>query len=147
MNNKGNFMKKSRLNLFKSTSMLISVLGVLMIVSTVLIAGYVGFNLLSSGITSGVSSGTQYDELASLKSNYTELESKFNSTKQSIFASSDTNHQEQYINAELQLIRADSAISDVESALKSGQPSEEVDKRIKNAQEKLGIAADEYNQL
>ncbi|MBF4467920.1 MAG: hypothetical protein ISP01_00805 [Methanobrevibacter arboriphilus] len=140
-------MKKSRLNLFKSTSMLISVLGVLMIVSTIIIAAYIGFSIISSEITSGVSSGSQYEELASLKANYTELESKFNSTKQVIFAGSDNTKEQAYIDAELELIRANSAISDVESALKAGKSSSDVDARIKIAKEKMTIANQAYNNL
>ncbi|WP_245634980.1 hypothetical protein [Methanobrevibacter cuticularis] len=118
-----------------------------MIVSTIVVAGYVGFNVLSSGITSKVSSGSQYDELASLRSNYTDLEAKFNSTKKTIFAGSDKNLQSKFIDAELQLVRANSAINDVESALNSGQESEEVDVRIKTAEKKLSIASEAYNTL
>ncbi|WP_297899722.1 hypothetical protein [Methanobrevibacter sp.] len=140
-------MKKSRLNLFKSTSMMISILGVLMIISTIIIAAYIGFSIISSEITSGVSSGSQYDELASLKSNYTELEAKFNSTKEVIFAGSDKTKEQQYISAELELLRANSAISDVESALKSGKSASDVDDRIKIAKEKMTIATQAYNNL
>lgn len=140
-------MKKSRFNLFRSTSMLISVLGILMIVCTIIIAIYVGFNIISTGITGEVSSGAQYDQLAQLKANYTELESKFNSTKPGIFTGNNKEKEKEFINAELELIRADSAISDVESALKSRLPSSEVDARIKIAQEKLKIAIEAYNKL
>jgi hypothetical protein len=140
-------MKRSRLNLFKSTSMLISVLGILMVASTIIVAAYIGFNVISSGITSSVSSGSQYDELASLKANYTELEGKFNSTKVRIFAGSNKTKEQQYINAELELLRAQTAISDVESALKSGKSSNEVDSRITTAKEKLTLASQVYNSL
>lgn len=140
-------MKKSRLNLFKSTSMLISVLGMLMIISTIIIAAYIGFNMISSEITSGVSSGSQYETLNSLIANFTELEGKFNSTEPSIFAGSDSAKEQEYINVELELIRADSAIDDVESALKSGKRSSDIDARIKIAQEKLSIASEAYDKL
>ena len=66
-------MKKSRLNLFKSTSMLISVLGVIMIILMIVLVAYVGFNVVSSSLTGGISSGTQYDQLADLNANYTHL--------------------------------------------------------------------------
>ncbi|MPL75363.1 hypothetical protein SDC9_21187 [bioreactor metagenome] len=118
-----------------------------MIISTIIIAAYIGFSIISSEITSGVSSGSQYDELASLKSNYTELESKFNSTKEVIFAGSDKTKEQQYISAELELLRANSAISDVESALKSGKSASDVDDRIKIAKEKMTIATQAYNNL
>ncbi len=140
-------MKKSRLGLFKSTSVLISVLGVIMIVSSIIVAAYIGFSVISSGITGEVSSGSQYDQLAQLKSNYTELESDFNSTKPGIFEGNDKSKERAYIAAELELVRANSAISDVESALKSNQPSSEVDSRIKTAEQKLKVASDAFNSL
>lgn len=118
-----------------------------MIVSTIIIAAYISFNVISSEITSGVSSGSQYEILNSLKSNYTKLEAKFNSTKPIIFSGSDKAKEQQYIDVELELLRADSAISDVESALKSGKSSSDVDTRIKTAQEKLSIASQAYNNL
>ena len=52
-------MRKSRLNLFKSTSMLISVVGIIMIISTIVVVAYVGFSMVSSGITNEISSGNQ----------------------------------------------------------------------------------------
>ena len=61
-------MRKSRLNLFKSTSMLISVVGIIMIISTIVVVAYVGFSIVSSRITNQNSSGNQYDELEQLKS-------------------------------------------------------------------------------
>lgn len=140
-------MKKSRLRLFKSTSMLISILGIVMIISTVIIAGYIGISILSSEITAGISSGPYYDKLAVLKSDHANLESEFNVTKQNIIKKSNKSGEDTYINAELQLIRAKSAIDDVESAVKSGQPSDEIDARISIAKEKLKIASNEINKL
>ena len=61
-------MRKSRLSLFKSTSMLISVVGIIMIISTIIVVAYVGYSVVSTGITNEISSGTQYDELAELSS-------------------------------------------------------------------------------
>ena len=60
-------MRKSRLSLFKSTSMMISVVGIIMIISTIIVVAYVGYSMVSSSITNEISSGTQYDELAELK--------------------------------------------------------------------------------
>lgn len=105
------------------------------------------FSEISSEITSGVSSGSQYEELASLKANYTELETKFNNTRQEIYSSSNEAKEDAFTSAQLELVRANSAIEDVESALKSGKPSEEIDKRIKTAEKKLNIANQAYNNL
>ncbi|MCL2116109.1 MAG: hypothetical protein FWH29_07800 [Methanobrevibacter sp.] len=136
-------MKKSRLRLFKSTSMMISILGIIMIVSTAIIAGYIGISILSSEITASISLDPYYDKLTVLRSNYANLESEFNATNQK----SNKTNEDEYINAQLQLIRAKSAIDDVESAIKSNQSPEEIDARINIATQKLKIASDEINKL
>ncbi len=74
-------MRKSRLSLFKSTSMMISVVGIIMVISTIIVVAYVGYSMVSSNITNEISSGTQYDELAELKAEYDNLSVKFNSVK------------------------------------------------------------------
>ena len=38
-------MRKSRLNLFKSTSMLIAVVGIIMVIATIIVVAYVGFSI------------------------------------------------------------------------------------------------------
>lgn len=77
-------MKRSRLNLFKATSMTISVLGVVMIIITVVIVAYLGFQSLSSIISSDASSGKYYEQLTDLKSDYSNLKAQFDSTKTSV---------------------------------------------------------------
>ncbi len=140
-------MRKSRLNLFKSTSMLISVVGIIMIISTIIVVAYVGFSMVSSGITNDISSGNQYDELANLKSSYSELEGKFDAAKSIYLDKGDASTMEKYNDARIELTRASSAIDNVQSALDSGKPSNEVDSRITFAQQQLQKAADAYNDL
>ena len=106
-------MKKSRLNLFKSTSMLVSILGVIMIIATIVVVAYIGFNMVSSGITTGISSGNQYDELSQLKSNYSALESQFNNSQSSL-------DNTKYDDIKLELTRSSGDIDDVDSALAAG---------------------------
>ena len=140
-------MKKSRLGLFKSTSMLISVLGVIMIIATVAAVAYVGFSVVSSSLTGGISSGTQYDQLAELKSNYTALEAQFNDTGNKIYAMDNITLDREYVNAQVELVRAQNDLSDVESALSMGKPASEVDERLQLARDDLKIAHEEYNSL
>ena len=139
-------MKKSRLSLFKSTSMLISVVGIIMVISTIIVVAYVGYSMVSSGITNEISSGTQYDELAELKSSYNNLSVKFDSIKATYYAGGADDVQT-YNNAKIELTRADSAIQNVQSALDAGIPSNEVDSRIGFAKEKLEAAYNAYNSL
>ena len=140
-------MRKSRLNLFKSTSMLISVLGVIMIIATVAAIAYVGFSLVSSNLTGGISSGTQYDELAQLKSNYTALEAQFNDTGTKIYLMDNITLEREFVNAQVELVRVQNDLSDVESALAMKKPSSEVEKRLQQANEDLKIAQEAYNSL
>ena len=140
-------MKKSRLNLFKSTSMLISVLGVIMIIATVAAIAYVGFSLVSSSLTGGISSGTQYDQLAELKSNCSDLEALYNDTGNKIYAMDNITLEREFVNAQVELVRVQNDISDVESALSMGKPASEVDARLQQAKDDLKIAQEAYNSL
>ena len=139
-------MRKSRLSLFKSTSMMISVVGIIMIISTIIVVAYVGFSVVNESITNGISSGNQYDQLAELKSQYSELEGKFEAIK-STYYEGGTSSIEKYNNAKLQLTRAKAAIDNVQSALEAGKPSNEVDSRIEFAKEKLQAARVAYENL
>ncbi len=139
-------MRKSRLSLFKSTSMLISVVGIIMIISTIIVVAYVGYSMVSSGITNEISSGNQYDELAELKSSYSDLSMKFDSVKATFYAGTADDIQT-YNAAKIELSRANSAIENVQSALDAGKPSNEVDSRISFAKEKLEAANNAYNNL
>ncbi|WP_405294955.1 hypothetical protein [Methanobrevibacter sp.] len=139
-------MRKSRLSLFKSTSMLISVVGIIMIISTIIVVAYVGYSIVSSGITNEISSGTQYDELAELQSEYTNLSLKFDSVKATYYAGG-PDDVKVYNDAKLELTRADSAIQNVKSALDASKPSNEVDSRIDFAKDKLKTAKKAYDSL
>ena len=139
-------MRKSRLSLFKSTSMLISVVGIIMIIATIIVVAYVGYSMVSSGITNEISSGNQYDELAELKASYDNLSIKFDSVKATYYAGSADDIQT-YNASKIELSRANSAIENVQSALDAGKPSNEVDSRISFAKEKLEAANNAYNNL
>lgn len=140
-------MRKSRLNLFKSTSMLISVLGVIMIIATVAAVAYVGFSVVSSSLTGGISSGTQYDQLAELKNNYSNLEVQYNETGNKIYMMNNITLEREFVNAQVELVRVKNDISDVESALSMGKQASEVDKRLQLAKDDLKIAQEAYNSL
>ena len=139
-------MRKSRLSLFKSTSMLISVVGIVMIIATIIVVAYVGFSVVNESITDEISSGNQYDDLADLKKQYSDLESKFDSVK-STYYSGNTNDIQKYNDARLELSRASSAIDNVQSALDANKPSNEVDSRIEFAKEKLATARQAFENL
>lgn len=140
-------MKKSRLNLFKSTSMLISIVGIIMIVSTIIVVAYVSFSMVSSGLTNDISSGNQYDDLAQLENDYNNLSLKFDEIKSSYYDGKDTNSIDEYNTAKLELTRAGTAIDNVKSALDSGKPSNEVDSRLDFANKQMQKAKEAYESL
>ncbi len=140
-------MRRSRLNLFKATSMTISILGIIMVLITIGIGGYLVFQALSSTISTDVGSGSAYDKLAALKSDYNNLNNQFAETKMHISNMNNVNATMAYDKAELELIRAQSDISDVESAINSKKSSEEVNNRIKLAQDQLGVATQALRDL
>ena len=139
-------MRKSRLSLFKSTSMLISVVGIIMIVATIIVVAYVSFSVVNESLTDKISSGNQYDDLADLKSQYGDLESKFDSVKSTYYSGSQDKIQK-YNDARLELSRAKSAIDNVQSALDANKPSNEVDSRITFAKQKLSDARMAFDNL
>ncbi len=140
-------MRRSRLNLFKATSMTISLLGIIMVLITIGIGGYLIFQSLSSTISTDVGSGSSYDKIATLKADYNSLNSQFAQTKLSIEKQNNKNATAAYDKAELELIRAQSDITDAESAIAAKKSSEEVQKRIELAQKQLVVASQALKDL
>ena len=140
-------VKRSRLNLFKATSMVISVLGVIMVVVTIIIFAYLGFQALSSTISSDVSTGNAYDKVAVLKAEYNALQAEFSSVKRTVDKKNNKNLTTDYLNAEMELIAAQSDISDAESAISSKKSPEEIQNRIDIANAQLVKAKESLAQL
>ncbi|HIH61364.1 MAG TPA: hypothetical protein HA298_01575 [Methanobacteriales archaeon] len=130
-------MRRSRLRLFKFTSMTISVLGVLMIIATVIVLAYIGVERISSTISMNVDKGSLYDEFAQLQREYQDLKIDYESTRKVIYEGGDKDLMEKYINTEIKLVEAKSALDDVESALSTDKPIPEVKNRLQTAKLKL----------
>jgi len=140
-------LRRSRLNLFKATSMTISLLGIIMVLITIGIGGYLIFTALSATISTDVGSGVSYDKITTLKSEYNSLSSQYAQTKLSIENMNSKNATAAYDKAELELIRAQSDISDADSAITSKKSSDEVNKRIELAQKQLVVASQALKDL
>jgi hypothetical protein len=133
-------LRRSRLNLFKATSMTISLLGIIMVLVTIGIGGYLLFQALSSTISTDVGSGTSYEKIAALKTDYNSLNSQFAQTKLSIEKLNNKNATAAYDQAELELIRSQTDIADAESAITAKKSSDEINNRIEQAQKQLVVA-------
>jgi hypothetical protein len=127
--------------------MVISILGIFMIVTTLVVVAYIGICIISDSITSNIEHGGQSDKLSSLKSNYTTLTNIFNDKKERSYTSSDGSLNTNYVSAASSINVAKSALDNVDSAIYSNKPKSEVDEEMKNAEEKLNIAYDLVNKL
>jgi hypothetical protein len=103
--------------------------------------------MISSGISSGVDSGSAYDELAALNSEYSSLKVQYDAVKTDIFNGGSTDLKKVYIDSELELVKSKSAIDDVESALSTDKSIEEVNNRIKIAKDQIQITKQSLSDL
>ena len=140
-------MKKSRLSLFRLTSTSLAIVGLVMIIATVIVFGYIGVDKISSSVSSGVDNGAAYDELALLNSEYQSLSADYTDLKANIHEKDDDAQMKAYINADMELVKAKSAIEDVESALSSDKSTDEINERLKKAKEQLKTAKQKYSDV
>lgn len=102
---------------------------------------YMGIlSITSSSQTSNVGSESAYDQLAVLKSDYNSLNDQFTSVQTTVANSNNKNAKTAFGNAKLELRKANSDISDVDSALSAGKSKDEVTQRINTAQAQLDTA-------
>lgn len=140
-------MRRSRLSLFRLTSTSLAIVGLVMIIATVVVFGYIGIDTISSAVSSGVDNGAAYDELALLNSEYQSLSADYTTLKAEIHEKDDDDEMKAYIKADMELVKAKSAIEDVESALSIGKSTDEVNERLKKAKEQLKIAKQKYSNV
>ncbi len=101
---------------------------------------YIGISAITSSTTTNVGSGSAYDQLAVLKSDYNNLNDQYTSTQKSVDSSNNKNAKTAFMNAKVELVKANSDISDVESALSAGKSKDEITQRINTAQTQLNTA-------
>ncbi len=133
-------MKKSRLNLFKLTSMSISVLGILFILIAILLIAGLGIWAVTQSVQNDVGSSASYDQVNNLQTSLDSLENQYQVLGTSVHNSNNTNLKSAYANAQLQLENTNTTIANVNSALSTGQPKSVVNDRINAAQAQLLIA-------
>lgn len=140
-------MKRSRLNMFKATSMTISLLGIIFLIIMVGFIAYLVVWDVSNKVSYNVDSGSGYDQLSTLKASYSSLSTQFDSLKKKILSKGSKKAKKDMYNTQIELVKANSAIGDVESALSSGLSADEVDNRIKIANDQLIVAQNSLNSL
>lgn len=140
-------MKRSRLKLFKTTSLTISLIAVLLILVSIGIVAYIGVSDVSNSVSNTVSNGASYDSLNQLKSSYANLSKQYQALDDKLGNRPDVNVKSTFNNGKLKLSELNQSIGSIESDISKGESDEVINAEIKDANEQLREATDIYNQL
>lgn len=140
-------MKRSRLKLFKTTALTISLIAILLIILSVGIIVYVGVINTSNSVTNSVSNGASYDSLNQLKSDYSNLSKQYNTMDKQLGSSPDVNVKSTFNNGVLKLSEVNHTIESIESDISKGEDESVVNEEISKAKNELKEARDIYDQL
>lgn len=138
-------MKRSRLKLFKTTSLTISLLGVILILITIGVIAYIGVASLTSTVSDTVSSGASYDQITSLQSQYANTSEKYLSLNEQMINSNDNDLKLRYNEGKLKLSEAKTTISSLET--NNELNDEEVKAKVESVQKNLKEVNELYNQF
>ena len=108
-------MKRSRLKLFKTTSLTISIIGVLLILLTVGLIGYVAVSGLSNSVSTTVSSGSSYDQLDQVKTQYEEINNKYENLNKKLGTNPDPNIKTTFNTGKVKLSEISQSISSIQN--------------------------------
>ena len=98
-------------------------------------------------VTNHKGTSQDYDQLNNLTKSYDSLENHYQGLRTSVDNSKNTNLKSAYLNAQLQLEKINTAISNVDSVLSTGQPQSVIDERMGTAQAQLIIAQKSLNNV
>jgi len=115
-------MKRSRLKLFKTTSLTISLIGVILILISIGVIAYIGVSGLTNSVSTTVNSGSSYDQLNQLKSEYSNVSEQYLSISDKVSSSSDQNLKTRYNEGKIKLSEANTTLSTIESMINNGKP-------------------------
>lgn len=140
-------MKKSRLKLFKTTSLTISVIGIILILLTIVVIGYVAVSGLSNTVSTTVSSGSAYDQLDVLKSEYGNISQKYSDLNSKLGQNPDTGVKTTYNNGKIKLSEVGQGLSSIQSDINAGKSDEEIQTKMNKTREDLKEVEDIYKQI
>ncbi|WP_304122950.1 hypothetical protein [Methanosphaera cuniculi] len=140
-------MKRSRLKLFKTTSLTISLIAILLIILSIGIAAYIGVSDVSNSVTNKVSNGASYDSLNQIKSDYSNLSKQYDTLDKQLGSSPDVNVKSTFNNGVVKLSEANHTIESIDSDISKGESEDIVNEEINKAKDELKQAHDIYNQI
>lgn len=140
-------MRKSRLKLFKTTSLTISLIGVVLILLTVGVIGYVAVSGLTNTVSNTVSSGSSYDQLDALKSEYGNATKKYDDLNAKLGTSPNPNVKTKFNDGKIKLSEAGQKVSSIQADIDRGKSGKDVDDKISQTRELLKEADNIYNEI
>ena len=140
-------MRKSRLKLFKTTSLTISLIGVVLILLTVGVIGYVTVSGLTNTVSNTVSSGSSYDQLDVLKSEYGNTSKKYEDLNAKLGTSPNPNVKTKFNDGKIKLSEAGQKVSSIQADIDRGKTGQDVNDKINQTQGLLKEANDIYNEI
>ena len=140
-------MKRSRLKLFKTTTLTISLIGVILILLTVVVAGYVLVSDLTNSVSNTVSTGSSYDNLTQLKSEYANVSQQYSKLDEQLGTTPDANVKSTFNNGKLKLSEVNSTLGSAQSDIEAGEPDDKVNNELNQARNELHEAEGIYNNI
>ena len=140
-------MKKSRLKLFKTTSLTISLIGVILILLTIGVLGYVVVSGVSDTVSTTVSSGSSYDQLDQVKSQYNTIKDKYDALDKKLGTNPDATVKTTFNTGKIKLTEIQQLLSSVQSDINNGVPEADIQKKLNQTTDKIKEANDIYNQI
>ena len=138
-------MKRSRLKLFKTTSLTISIIGVLLILLTVGVVGYVAVSSLSNSVSTTVSSGTSYDQLDQVKTQYNDINNKYEALNKKLGTNPDPNVKTTFNTGKVKLSEIKESISSIQNDINNGKSDSDIQTKLNDTKIKINEANDIYN--
>ena len=140
-------MKKSRLKLFKTTSLTISLLGIILILLTVGVIGYVAVAGLTDSVSSTVNSGSAYDQLDQVKAQYNDINKKYTDLDKKLGTSPDPSVKTTFNTGKVILNEVGESLSSIQNDISNGKSESYIQTKLNHTNSKLGDANDIYNQI
>lgn len=140
-------MKRSRLKLFKTTSLTISLIGVILILITIGVIAYIAVSGLTNTVSTSVSSGAEYDQLNQLKSQYNNVSETYMSISNQVTQSKDKGLKTTYNNGKLKLSEANTTLNSIENDINNGKSEDVIKSKINSVNEDLKFVQDTYSNI
>ena len=140
-------MKRSRLKLFKTTSLTISVIGVILILLTIGVIGYVAVSGLSDSVSTTVSSGSAYDQLDQLKTQYNDINNKYTELGKKLGTNPNPDVKTTYNIGKVKLSEISQSLASLQNDISNGEVDSKIQQKMNKTQSQIKEANDIYDQI